>query len=32
MANFENASFTEGSGLPGTDVGFGVETFIQQII
>ena len=22
MANFENASFTEGSGLPGTDVGF----------
>ena len=22
MANFENSSFTEGSGLPGTDVGF----------
>ena len=22
MANFENASFTEGTGLPGTDVGF----------
>ena len=22
MANFENASFSEGSGLPGTDVGF----------
>ena len=29
MENFENISFTEGGGLPGTDVGFGVVIHTQ---
>ena len=29
MENFEDISFTEGGGLPGTDVGFGEEMYIH---